>query len=296
MTKDRAVARVLEIARAEIGYHEKNSAAGLDDKTANAGGGNWTKYARDLDAIPGFYNGAKNGFAWCDVFVDWLFVTAFGPDTGREMICQPLMSAGAGCLYSAQYYKAAGRWFTTPQAGDQIFFSYAAGEYSHTGIVTRVAGGAVYTVEGNTSDMVAEKVYSLSSSFIAGYGRPRWELAAGIEAGENEATGSGEGAGDPAGDGGEASGPGTEPEPRRTFTVTLPELRKGDTGVAVERLQTLLIGRGYWCGGRVYGGREHPDGEFGPATEVAVLDLQQAGGITKDGIVGAETVRALLTT
>ena len=57
MTKDQAVQRVLEIARAEIGYREKNSAAGLDDKTANAGGGNYTKYARDLDAIPGFYNG-----------------------------------------------------------------------------------------------------------------------------------------------------------------------------------------------------------------------------------------------
>ena len=74
------------------------------------------------------------------------------------------------------------------------------------------------------------------------------------------------------------------------------KLRLGDEGVAVERLQTLLIARGYYCGGRLYGGREHPDGEFGPATEVALKDAQMAAGITQNGVVGSDTWSALINT
>ena len=58
--------KVIQIAEAGIGYLEKKTNAKLDDKTANAGNKNYTKYARDLDAL-GFYNGRKNGFAWCDI-------------------------------------------------------------------------------------------------------------------------------------------------------------------------------------------------------------------------------------
>ncbi len=283
MTKDQAVQRVLEIARAEIGYREKNSAAGLDDKTANAGGGNYTKYARDLDAIPGFYNGPKQSFAWCDCWYDWLLVKAFGPDLGRRMLCQPENSAGAGCYYSALYYRQAGRFHDSkPEPGDQIFFTYQAGEVSHTGIVEAVSGGIVTTIEGNSSDGVVRRSYAYGSRVIYGYGQPDWSLAASADA-------------DP-----EPAEDNPKPEPAapagKTYTVTLPELRRGDTGAAVERLQTLLIGRGYYCGGRLFSGREQPDGEFGPATEVAVLDVQEAGRLTKDGIVGADTMRELLTT
>lgn len=53
--------KVLQIAQAEVGYREKASAAQLDDKAANAGSGNYTKYARDMDALGDFYNGPKPG-------------------------------------------------------------------------------------------------------------------------------------------------------------------------------------------------------------------------------------------
>ena len=45
MTVQDAINKALNRARAEIGYHEKVSNASLDDKTANSGSGNWTKYA-----------------------------------------------------------------------------------------------------------------------------------------------------------------------------------------------------------------------------------------------------------
>ena len=53
--------KVIDAVRTEVGYLEKASARDIDDKTANAGSNNYTKYARDMDAIPGFYNGRKQG-------------------------------------------------------------------------------------------------------------------------------------------------------------------------------------------------------------------------------------------
>ena len=59
-----AVEKLLAIAAAEVGYLEKKSSSKLDDKTANAGSANYTKYARDLDSL-GCYNGKKQGYAIC---------------------------------------------------------------------------------------------------------------------------------------------------------------------------------------------------------------------------------------
>ena len=178
MKRDEAIKAVVDLANAEVGYREKASNAQLDDPTGNAGGANWTKYARDLDALPNFYNGAKNGFAWCDIFVDWLFFKTFGEALGRQMLYQPEKSAGAGCLYSAGYYKQNNAFHrTNPRLGDQIFFSYSAGEYSHTGIIVDVNGNTITTVEGNTSDSVGRRTYETSNRSIAGYGTPNWEIA-----------------------------------------------------------------------------------------------------------------------
>lgn len=176
---------VIAIAKEEIGYLEKKSSSGLDDKTANAGSGNYTKYARDLDAIEGFYNGKKQGYAWCDVFVDWCFVQAFGAEKAKALLCQPDKSCGAGVDWSARYFKQAGRLHTgEPKVGDQIFFLDSSGEPGHTGIVTAVEGGRVHTIEGNTSGEtgvvdngggVWTKSYDLSYSKIYGYGRPDYD-------------------------------------------------------------------------------------------------------------------------
>ena len=42
--------KLVALAAQEVGYLEKATNSRLDDKTANAGRGNWTKYARDLYA------------------------------------------------------------------------------------------------------------------------------------------------------------------------------------------------------------------------------------------------------
>jgi hypothetical protein len=40
--------------------------------------------------------------------------------------------------------------------------------------VEKYEGGTVYTVEGNSSDLVRRRAYSLGSAFIYGYGVPEY--------------------------------------------------------------------------------------------------------------------------
>lgn len=182
--------KVVATAEAQIGYLEKKTNSQLDDMTANAGAGNFNKYARDLDAIGTIFNGRKNGFDWCAVFVTWCYVKNFGAEMAQKLLCQPPRSLAAGVRYAANYFKQKGRFYTTgPQPGDQIFY-YGSDTsiWQHTGLVEKVVNGRVYTIEGNTSRAsgvipngggVARKNYPLNYSRIAGYGRPDWSLVDG---------------------------------------------------------------------------------------------------------------------
>jgi len=63
-----------------------------------------------------------------------------------------------------------------------------------------------------------------------------------------------------------------------------PVLRRGSWDAAVGELQTLLRAKGYMLA---------IDNEFGAATELAVTLFQTGAGLEADGIVGAETWKAL---
>ena len=258
--------KVIQVALGEVGYHEKASNAYLDDPYANAGNGNYTKYARDIDAIEGFYNGKKQGYDWCDIFADWCYLKAYGVPLGIALLCQPIGSAGAGCKYSAQYYQTYGRLFQSPEPGDQIFFHYG-GEISHTGIVVEVNDYAIITVEGNVDGQVKKWSYPHSSSVIYGYGRPPWELY------DEEP---------------DQTPPAPKPETAEV-TVTLPIINYGDAGLYVKVMQTLLIGRGYSCG--IYGA----DGEYGMQTKIGLYEFQKASSINTDCVCDANTWTKLLT-
>lgn len=164
---------LIAIAKAEIGYKGKKTNSQLDSKTANAGG-KYTKYARDL-AKAGYYNGNKNGFDWCDVFVDWCFYQLCGKDMAKaEQLEYQTGDLGAGCTWSMGYYRNAGRLYKSPKVGDQIFFGSGNSSY-HTGVVETVSATKITTIEGNTSGMVARRTYSINDSTIAGYGRPKYD-------------------------------------------------------------------------------------------------------------------------
>lgn len=168
--------RLIATAEDQIGYLGKKSNAQLDDFTANAGG-LYNKFARDLDVLGDLFNGKKNGYDWCAVFVLWLFVKAFGREIAQKMLNVPNNSLAAGCGYALNYYKQKGRLFTAPEPADQIFFGTAA-TTDHTGIVTAVKGGYVHTIEGNAGSPTGVHAfqYPVGYARIKGYGRPDWSL------------------------------------------------------------------------------------------------------------------------
>lgn len=262
---------VIAFAKSQIGYHEKASNTALDDFLANAGSNNWNKYARDLDAISGFYNGPKNigpQGHWCDIFVDFCFVHCYGVTIGMQLLCQPWGSAGAGCQYSAAYYEQQGRFFCSdPQAGDQIFFDYGSG-INHTGIVVDVNRYAIITVEGNSDDQVQQCSYPHSANYIAGFGRPNWAMGGEPEPFPDEPD---------------------EPEPEICeVTVQLPVIRYGDESVWVKIMQALLISKGFSCG--IYG----DDGEYGQQTKIGLYQFQQANNLETDCVCDEQTWSLLL--
>lgn len=173
------VNKVVDIAMAEVGYIEKKSNANLDDKTANAGSKNFTKYARDFSR---FSNINVQGQAWCGTFVNWLFIKAYGVTDAKKLLC----GFSAYTPTMAGYFKEKKQWHTSnPKCGDVIFFKNTL-RICHTGLVYAVDANKVYTIEGNTSagnklvangGGVAKKSYNLTYKSIAGYGRPNYDKA-----------------------------------------------------------------------------------------------------------------------
>lgn len=261
------IEQIIDIARAEVGYLEKSRKAYnadhnvLYDKTAGAGSDNLTKYAKEMDDLH-VYNGPKQGYAWCNVFVDWCFIQALGLDRAREL----LIGFSAGCTQDWNWFKNAGQTYSYPEKGDLVIF----GDCDHIGIVVDVNSGfnVFTTIEGNTSGrvglvanggQVAEKVYSIGTNYVKGYCRPNY-------------------------DGREASPPDSKP-PSNDITYSL--IKKGSKGNLVRLAQEKLIAKGYKL--PKYG----VDGDFGSETENAVKELQRDAGIEVDGIIGNDTWRVL---
>ena len=181
---DFSVQPIINWAENERNYTEKDSLTDLDDKIKNAGDDNYTKYSQEVDAL-GIFSAQVQGQPWCATWVTDGFINTYGVDKGLDMLCQPSKNSNAACCGdAAEYYQKAGRWYTSPQVGDQVFFKTTKYQYAHTGIVTEVTDTEVTTIEGNTSSekgvvsnggAVTKKHYPVGYSGFKGFGRPKYE-------------------------------------------------------------------------------------------------------------------------
>ncbi len=112
---------------------------------------------------------------WCACFVSWCANECGYIDAG-------VIPKFAGCGNGVQWFKDRGLWQDRsykPRPGDIIFFDWndeygQDGNSDHVGIVEKVEGGVVYTVEGNSSDMCQENRYTVGYYEILGYGTPAY--------------------------------------------------------------------------------------------------------------------------
>lgn len=145
--------KVKEIAKLELGYTE--------------GSNNWTKYARDLDAVS-YFNSSKQNIAWCCTYTSWCIWKASDKATALKVQYQPSKdNCGCGVSYNANYYKNKKKFFKTPKEGD-VFFTKG---YNHTGFVLKVLdNGTFISNEGNHNNKVDSITRKVSD--MEGFGRP----------------------------------------------------------------------------------------------------------------------------
>lgn len=182
--KEAAVSAILTETKKWRGYLEKRSNSQLESFTANVGSNNYTIFAVDYCNFYGENLNVYQAQPWCAMYVSDIFAYVFGAALAEKM----LYGHYAYCPYGVNHFKKNNAWHTSPKPGDVIFFA-SNGTASHTGIVTKVANGRVYTSEGNTSSAsgvianggsVEEKSYSLGYSRILGYGRPNYDFAVNV--------------------------------------------------------------------------------------------------------------------
>lgn len=217
--------------------------------------------------------GMPSGTPWCAEFV-----SKCAKDAGAAGKCI-VMSAGAGSIPRESMAKGWGSWLeghsSVPQSGDIIVFTWnGLGYYpgqdkyfsDHVGIVEKVSGSTVHTIEGNangtnTSSTVCRKSYSLYSGKINGYYRPDWSLA---DSSYSESSNS-------AGSTSSSAGTGKE---------------------AIKSVQKWL--------NSTYGTHCAIDGIYGSETKSAIVGSLQCylnssykAGLTVDGIMGSKTKAAI---
>lgn len=116
------------------------------------------------------YMGFGGSDPWCAMFVSWCANQAGFIDSG-------IIPKYAACSDGVDFFKGKGSFHLegsgyTPQPGDIVFFG--PGGSSHTGIVEKADANNIYTIEGNTSDMVARRTHARTGSTVYGYGTPAY--------------------------------------------------------------------------------------------------------------------------
>ncbi len=142
------IPKLLEIALAEEGYRELTN-----NNDTKFGEWNYCNYE-----------------AWCATFVSWC--------ANNAGISKHIIPRSISVNVFQNNFKKMNRFFLkadyTPVPGDLIIFGEDGA--SHIGIVVRADDENVYTIEGNTSNMVAQRTYALDYHEISGYCHPNYDL------------------------------------------------------------------------------------------------------------------------
>lgn len=112
--------------------------------------------------------GFSSRVEWCACFVSWCANEA-------GLIEQGLVPKFSYCPDGIKWFRENGRWLdrrSMPQAGYIVFFDWNLdGTADHVGIVEKVEGNVIYTIEGNVNNECINKSYplNLDISYIMGY-------------------------------------------------------------------------------------------------------------------------------
>lgn len=166
--------RLIAQAQKWVGYIEKASNYQLDDFTANAGYGNFTRFGRDYAKY------ASDGAAsmeWCIAFLSCCFVYEFGYKEAKRLLGGSINCCTKLLIDPSRRIDCKGN---APKAGDIVyFFRLQDKQYGHVGLVTSVSATSFTTIEGNVvpystskGGQVATRSYSLNYPYMFYFCRP----------------------------------------------------------------------------------------------------------------------------
>ena len=117
---------------------------------------------------------------WCAIFVSAVAIKSGTTSIiVRGSYCPSVINVYKKSKVSNYKYGAGSNY--VPKAGDVIFFDWNRnGVPDHTGLVASVSGNTVKTIEGNYSDAVGYRTFSVGYRYVQGYGLPNYDDANGI--------------------------------------------------------------------------------------------------------------------
>ena len=157
----------IELLESELGYSE--------GANAYTKFGKW--YGKNIE-----FDADYTAAPWCDMFLSW---------AAHKLGNEEWMGQFAWTVEHARWFKDQDAWGTKPQPGAFVFYDWSGSNsirgIDHVGVVTRVEGGRIHTIEGNIDGGVAKRKVRETDK-VVGYGYP-WKIKARLdeEAAQREA-------------------------------------------------------------------------------------------------------------
>ncbi|GAA4990647.1 hypothetical protein HD597_008061 [Nonomuraea thailandensis] len=145
------IQKYIELLESQLGYSEKS--------------GSYTKfgdwYGKNVE-----FDADYSSAPWCDMYLSW---------AAHKLGYEEWIGQFAWTVAHAEWFKEQGAWGKTPKPGAFVFYDWSGSNdidrIDHVGIVTRVEGDTIHTIEGNIDGGVAKRK-ERDTSKVVGYGYP----------------------------------------------------------------------------------------------------------------------------
>ncbi|KAB8187556.1 CHAP domain-containing protein [Nonomuraea phyllanthi] len=143
--------KFIDLLESQLGYSER---AGAYTKF-----GKWYGKHVEFDAD---YTSAP----WCDMYLSW---------AAHKLGYEDWMGQFAWTVSHAKWFKEQGAWGHKPKPGAFVFYDWSGSNdidrIDHVGVVTKVVGDTIFTIEGNIDGGLAKRK-ERDTSKVVGYGYP----------------------------------------------------------------------------------------------------------------------------
>ncbi|MGP3918695.1 CHAP domain-containing protein [Nonomuraea sp. 10N515B] len=143
--------KFIELLEGQLGYAER--ASGYTKF------GEW--YGKNVE-----FDADYSGAPWCEMYLSW---------AAHKLGYEEWVGQFAWTVAHAKWFKEQGAWGKKPKPGAFVYYDWSGSNdvdnIDHVGVVTRVEGGTIFTIEGNIDGGVAKRK-ERDTSKVVGYGYP----------------------------------------------------------------------------------------------------------------------------